>query len=411
MTVIPVTPVDREKLVAVTTNIVIDFTGSPASVTVDSTTVYDAGVFLASWTGSLINVPTGGKRLVLTPPAEFGVGQLVEVNVVEVGGTPVSYVFQTGVRKATLTDDVSSPAVVITPAGDYLGYVKSPGTLYVRFLSPLSPEVQMIAASVVDIGYDPTLNKLIVFFVNNGVVYATTADPGDGPNTILPPGEAATPTKAVAYPYDDVKTGVTGGGGEYQTYSSAAFLPVKLAAPVDSVTTNVTGSEGPYGIYSGFPQSVTPIVVGINPRVLRIPRPTTQPEASQIVGFYLFKTSKNYATGRVIDVFIPIAENETYAEYTDPAPTPDAAYAVISVYRNGQTTGLVQSPVGNSDTLLTATGGIGADVVFLGAAGSEGPYGIFSISGTFLPVKLAVPLDTVATNVTGGAGAYYAFSQ
>lgn len=411
MTITPVSPVNREKLVSDSTSITIDFTQPPVLVTVKGVTAYSSGIFQNGWTGSLFNTLTG-KRLALTNASNFILGEGVEVYVEETGGATLTYKFQIGVTQITTTGDAKNPVVAITPLGQYVGYVRENGAMYVRFINPLSPEVQLIQATVVDIGYDPNLNKIVVFFINNDKVYVTTADPGDGPNSILPPGEASTPTKAVAYPYDDVQTNVVGGSGLTQSFGTSTFLPVKTAPPVDSVQTAVVGGSGSLpSVFSGFPRTITPSIISDNPRIIRIHKPSTQPEASTIVGFYVYKTSANYLGGRIISNLIVLPPGEEYVDFIDTAPTPKAFYAVICAYRNGQTSGLIESTIGGLDTSLAGNIVFAFDLYPDSVNGGSGSYGAFAISGTFLPVKVAVPLDFVATNVVGGSGVYQAFGR
>lgn len=376
MTITPVSPIDLEKLVSINTSIVVNLTYMPAQVDVNGVTVFDGTFFQASWTGSILNRLDGGKRLVLTPPAAFAVGQLVVVYVLEVGGASLQYKFQCGTARATSTADANLPSMSNVPGGStYLSYVKDSGAMYVRFTGPLSPEIEMIKATIVDVGYDPTLNKLVVFFVNNGKVFATVADPGDGPNSILPPGEAETPVKAVAFPFES--------------------LPVVSAA----------GAGAPTTPYVGFPRSPAPVVVGGNPRVVRIPRPTDIPESSLIEGFYIYKTSDRYAGGRISE-FIPMPPGAAYAEWQDSTPTYDAVYAAIGVYRNGQTTGTVVAGIGSSD--LSTSFFYGLDVHTLTSEAGAG-LSVTYESANFFPVKQAPPVDLIVLSTGTGAGAYGEF--
>jgi hypothetical protein len=370
----PVTPVDLEKLVTSNTSIIVDLTLAPTEAVVDGVTVFDGALFLASWTGSLINLTGGGKRLVLTPPAAFALAQLVSVTIRETGGAELVYRFQVGIDQVTLSDNNSRPALAPSAGVDnyYLGYIKDTGGMHVRFTNPLSPEIQLITATVVDVGYDPVLNKVVVLFVNNGNVYVTTANPGDGPNSIIPPGEAQTPTKAVAFPYDSLSIGAAGAGTRRNPYV-------------------------------GFPRTLTPVVISLNPRVIRFNRPTDVAENGLCVGFLPFKSSQDYSGGRVLP-FVALPDGAVYADYTDPAPTPRATYSAICVYRQGQSTGLVYSEVGGEDRLPT-----GADVLTMQPAGS-GSQSRFG-SQSFPPLKLAVPLDGLTLGGPSGAGLRQAFGS
>lgn len=414
MPITPVSPVDKEKLVAVDAEIVIDLAYTPIHADINGLTVFDAGSFQAGWTGSLFNNPNGGKRLVLKAPTPFSLGQVVEVFVAETGGAQLLYRFQTGITRVTSDNTNRDPSVSLVPGGvSYLGYVKDSGELYVRFTSPLSPEVKLIQATVVDVGYDPTLNKLVVFFINNGRVYATTADPGDGPNSILPPGEAETPIKVAAFLSDDAPLSSTGSAGTYVSFGTTSLdKPVKQAPPVETALLSTVGSSGTYGVKVGFPQPIAPMVVSDNPRVLRLPRAGTTPESSYAAGFYLYKSNIDYAGGRFFPEFIPLPDGAQYVDYVDLSPTPKATYAVVNVYRNGQTTGTVKSELSSFDAALAASGAFGADVCMPSTLGGGGTYQTFATTSLDKPVKQATPIDGPAyVSTVGGAGTYQTFGR
>lgn len=371
MAITLVTPLDREKLVPVDTSVIIDFTVSPDRVDVNGAQVFNAGVFQASWTGSLINLTGGGKRLALTPPAEFAVGQIINVSVKEVGGAETAFVFQVGVRRITNTNNNTSPTINIASGSTYLGYVRETGELYVRLGDPPGPEVPLLTANVVDVAFDPVLNKIVVLFVNNGKVYITTANPGDGPNSIVPPGEAQTPSKAVGFPFD-------------------------------SVTVNSLSGTGTRSLVSTFPRPIAPVVISIDPRVVRFARPADIPEGSYCVGFIPFKSSVAYSSGRFMP-FVALAPGAPYADMIDPAPTPRATYSAICVYERGQSPGLVYSERSAEDAVPGSSGGpAGADIQLIGGAGQGIRYAL--AKEDFLPLKEAVPPESVAISSLGGYG-------
>lgn len=371
MTITLVSPLDREKLVPVDTGVIIDFTASPDRVEVNGTQVFNAGAFQASWTGSLINLTGGGKRLALTPPAEFTIGQIVNVVINEVGGGVAAFVFQVGVKKITSTNNNTNPTINIASGSTYLGYVRETGELYVRLGDPPGPEVPLLTADVVDVAFDPILNKIVVLFVNNGKVYVTTANPGDGPNSIVPPGEAQTPSKAVGFPFDSVF--------------------------VDSLS-----GSGIRGSVSTFPRAIAPVIVSIDPRVVRFGRPTDVPEDTYCVGFIPYKSSVSYSAGRLMS-FVPLAPGAPYADMIDPAPTPRATYSAICVYERGQSAGLVYSERSAEDAVPGSLSGAGgADIQPVGGGGQGIRYAL--TKEDFLPLKEAVPLESLIVSSLGGYG-------
>ena len=393
MTITPITPIDREKLVPISTSILIDFTGTPTLVLVDTIVVFD-GSFQAGWTGSLLNKPFGGKRLILDPPSDFALGAVVDVDVTEDGTVRLVYVFEAGTTRITSTDDASSPRVVetgVSPAIEpYVAYVREPGDMYLRQDEPLTPEIKVVEGSIVDIGWDPTLGKLIVFFVNNGKIFVTTADPGDGPTSLTQPSALTT-----RY--------LSGGAaaGRQAAFSSADFPPIKILTPIDQYIGGI-GAAGRQGTYTGFPSPVTPAVISISPTIVRFPRPSQESSKSLVLGFIPLKFTKE-AMRRL--AFVPIADGQSHVDFTDPVDTPGARYAAIVVYTRGENNpGLVESPRGGSAAVLTD----GLDI-YLSSGGSSGAVASFT-SEDFPPLKLLLPVDEYI-NTTASSGRSFAFTS
>lgn len=390
MTITPVAPVNREKLVPTSTSIIIDFTGTPTLVDVNSTVVFD-GSFQGGWMGSLINKPGGGKRLVLDPPSDFALGQLVTVDVTENGTENLVYIFETGTTQITTTDDASSPRVVETGTSPsiepYIAYVRRPGETYLRRDNPLTPEIKVVDGEIVDIGWDPTLQKLIVFFVNNGKVFVTTADPGDGPTSLTQPSALV-----------DRYLAKTGSSGKSSDFSSQDFPPLKIVG-LDNYVIGV-GSSGRSSSFSGFPDTITPTVISLSPRIVRFSRPAEPASSTFAVGFIPLKFTKG-AMRRL--PFVPLPEGAAFVDYEDPAENPGARYAALVVYTRGQSAGLIEGPRGGAGSLPLA-----ADVSSL-KSGSSGRSVNFT-SEDFPPLKLAVPLDQYEVKV-GSAGRSFSFTS
>lgn len=112
MTITPVTPVDRERLVPVNTGILVDAVGEGvAQVVVDGLVTWNGSAAQGGWSAVVIPFP-GGSRLVLDPPTQFANGQVVSVVVGGTVTTSLSYLFQCGLEQVTSTDDARSPATV-----------------------------------------------------------------------------------------------------------------------------------------------------------------------------------------------------------------------------------------------------------------------------------------------------------
>lgn len=431
MTITPVSPINKEKLVSVDTSILVNLTAPPTHVDVNGLTIFDGAFFQNGWTGSLLNLAVG-KRLVLTPPAPFSQNQVIEVYIQETGGDELIYRFETGTTQVTVSSDLNDPTLVVLPDGDvYLGYLKNSQEMYIRFTDPLSAEVKLIEAKAIDIGYDPTLNKIVVFFINNEKVYVSTADPGDGPNLILPPAEAQLPNKAFATAFDNTVLSASASASEEykQLTTTTVGVPVKVfVTPGDATVLSAAASSGEMSNSSSFPQTSSPVVISLDPRIIRIPRPSSYPESSMIVGFYLYKGSLDYTGGRFLPEFIPLPNGTAYVDYTDPAATPRATYSVLGVYRSAyssydgggtagtgsgaETTGFSASDAaGVPDSQNAYAIGFDQSLLYALAGASEQETSVTTIT-IGAPLKVVVPLDSTSVlNVMPGSSEDYVFGR
>jgi hypothetical protein len=255
----------------------------------------------------------------------------------------------------------------------YAGYVRDPGSLHLRQTDPLTPEIKAVDGEIVDIGYDPNLDKLIVFFVNNGKVFVTAADPGDGPTTLTQPSALHTNVAMNQ-----------AGAGKTHSFTSADFPPLKFAAPLEPYKVQDV-SSGRHGFVTGDPRTVTPVIISLDPAIIRLAKPTEQSGNRDAAGFIPLKFTKEAARRLP---FVPLPEGDNIVDFQDPVATPGARYACLVVYRQGPgSTGLVTGPRGPG-----ATRPFAADV-HTAHGGSSGRLYTFT-SADFPPLKLAIPLDT-----------------
>lgn len=269
----------------------------------------------------------------------------------------------------------------------YVAYVKDPGELYLRRDEPLTPEVKVVDGEIVDIGYDPKLDKFIVFFVNNDRVFVTSADPGDGPTSLTQPSALTTNVRLSAGPNQ----------GGSQSLTTEDFPPIKLALPLDSSLLS-GGAGGQVGSWQGDFVAVTPSIINLEPSVIRMARPAQEASGSLAIGFIPLKFTAEVTAVRRLP-FVPLPEGAGFADYEDPAPTPGARYACIVVYRRGA--GQFEGPRGGGAERPTA-----ADVALLSGGSSGATHSL--TTEDFPPLKLALPLDNIDTS-GGSQGRSFSF--
>lgn len=373
-----VTPIDRERLVPVTTAIIIDFMATTvASVTVNSVQVHNGASALAGWMALLITRP-GGVRLVLDPPTSFGVGDVVLVNALAADESEVSFIFQVGLRQITSTDDASVPRVTETSDDPWVVYSRVPGNIYARKDDPLTSEVLVVPGDEVDIGYNEVEDEIEIMYVQNGKVFLVTGDPSDVPSTLAQPSILKS----------NFKTGDTG-DGVTQVFASVTFPPIKYATPSEFFITGDTGDSNNHRFQSP-PNSpiAVPLVSDIAVVVV------TPPQSSLINEVVLYKINTgasvvlaSFPYSTELQIFFDSAyvagdRYYTQAKYGDPGASEMKRLAP------------------RSDDLAGAPG----DVVLVGATGDNEAQ-VFS-QETFAPLKRAVPPEVLITGDTSHSGDY-----
>jgi hypothetical protein len=274
----------------------------------------------------------------------------------------------------------------------YVGYVKEPGKLFLRQSEPLTPEIPIVDGEIVDIGYDPTLDKFIVFFVNNGAVFVTSADPGDGPTTLSQPSTLVS----------NISAGGSTGKGHTQSFTSADFPPLKVSVPLDTIFGGGHTGKGHTQASLGDPRAVTPVIISLDPRIIRMSRPGGQSSKRDAVGFIPLKFTKE-AMRRL--PFVPLPPGVDIVDFQDPATNLDARYACLVVYERGPDgKGLYVGPRGGGAGLATA-----ADIQKSHGA-SVGRSQTYSFAN-FPPLKLALPLDTIVAGGQNYGGKSFSFTS
>jgi len=360
-------PVAGEQLVSTGENLAIDFRDSgedPTTITVNGTLVYDASlvpVFRNSWTGSYID-DAEGQRIILIPPTPLTIDTKYTV-VVNTATATKTYAFRVGSQQITTSNDAEMPRITeATASAVWIGYIRN-GRLYLRKGDPLTSPVEVIPTGQFEQGYDPTLGKYILYWVDRGKIYYATADPGDAPEALVQPNDANA----------EVRMGL---GSD-----KAAFL----------------------GDHEEVLQA--PHVRGAPPDAdldVDIYRPTGDPEAAQVVGFVIYK----FTAGTFQKIAeVPIASGETIATFTDTTFTPGAEYAAVPIYSVGgrRVEGPMSPRVAPPDYSGLIKIGIGSDV------GPSVPSSQYVKSQSYPPQAYFFP-DTVRLSLGSDSGARFTYT-
>lgn len=231
MAIIPVTPVDREKLVPVTTAVIIDFDGtSPSEVRANGVVIFDGVTGVGGWISSKVTKP-GGTRLVLDFVAGFDVGDVVRIQASSSDGESLVYVFQVSLRQLTTTDDTSVPRITETSSRPWIAYSREPGNIYARKDSPVSAEILLVPGDKVDVGFNEETDEIEILYVQNGKVFITTGDKDEDPSTLAVPSVLKDPIL-----FGDL------GSNPVTDIVMETFTPVKRAA-TDNLNFGTIGSQ------------------------------------------------------------------------------------------------------------------------------------------------------------------------
>lgn len=354
-------PVHGEKLVSTGESLAIDFRDpgeDPLLITVNGTVVYDDSLspkFRNSWTGSYID-DAEGQRIVLIPPAPLTIHTNYTV-VVNTAAATKTYTFRVGSQQITTSNDAESPKITeATAAALWIGYVRN-GRLYLRKGNPLTGAVEVIETGQFEHGYDPTLGKYILYWVDRGKIYYATADPTDTPETLVPPNDANS----------EVRIGLGSDKIPFLgDHDEVLLAPHVRGAPPDA--------DLDVDIY----------------------RPTGDPEATQVVGFIVYK----FIAGTFQKIAeIPIAAGETLATFTDPTLTPGAEYSAAPIYSVGgrRVEGPMSPRVAPPDYSGLVKLGLGSDI------GPSVPSSQYVKSQSYPPLSLFFP-DTVRLGLGSDSG-------
>jgi hypothetical protein len=341
----PVYPEDTENLVSTGENIAIGFEfEDPLTATVDGVLAYDDSLvpkFRNGWGGFYLDDATG-KRLILEPPADFALNSNIPVNVTTASYVK-NYVFRVATEQVTSTGDALQPKILDADATNiWIGYLRG-GNLILRKGNPLTPETTVIPASQWDQGYDPDLGKYVLYWVDNGRVFFSTADPGDSPVGLPQPSTAnASVTMGLA--------------GSERIKTLERFISATMPEPV----------------FKTRPPTAT----------LSITHPSPDNDADKLTGFNLYSTW--HGTDNLL-IFIPDSAEDPF-DYSLPASlhSDSSVFFIRPVYDRA---GVIFE--GDPSPLFTYPEI--AEQIAVAFAGSERLYNLES--ETFLPLKFFTPND------------------
>jgi len=340
--IVPVSPIADQTIAATNMSILIDFQNNPYLVRINNVLAYESGSgFLNGYTGDIITW-TDGKRIVLNPPAAFTRDSTVPVHAEDDTVNELDYTFVATIDQMTDTDDASHPDIIdIDGTNIFVGYEKRDPTsaeigaisINMRKHDPNTSEVEVITGSFVGFGTNPVSGKLITFININNVIYATEALASDLPATLSPVSDLL----------DYVA--IAPGSGKYKVLTKQQFYSRKFIYTDDVPLTPGAGVY--YSILKTPYESAnpTPDIIGTDPVVLRIPRPTSEPEQSAIQGFYVARVYLPTNTISGGYDYIALPEGESFVDWSDSGKPYDMGYIIICVYQfNDDQVELINGP-------------------------------------------------------------------
>lgn len=401
--IVLVTPTDQEALVHDTTSLIIDSYEEPTTVTVDGTTVYNssqAPSFLQSWTGELKSI-VGGYRLILDPPQNFSLGDVPSI-VYNTASYTLSYRAAIGTEALTSTNDADVPRIIdIDGTNILVGYARDTGYIYLRKVDPLTSETQLVVGRYFAVGHNPYTNKAAVVFNINGSLYLTEANPSDLPSTIVDPTilkeEIEPISPGTSYPLEIEE--VIQGTKFRQAYFTR-YAPIKTAS-LDDINVYDLGDKGSLAKYQGINEvQDAPFFISSEPPILRIPIPSSDPERSAIVGYYIVRYFLGASTYGRLD-FVTVPSGDLYVDFNETYVPSDIVYRVIPVYRfiDSQVP-LERGPMSPWEDIPDV---LGADILDTDSLGASSYKGNWEYSVRYGVIKELVD-ENIYGNQLGGSG-------
>ncbi len=326
----PISPVHDQKIAATNASIIIDFDNNPKLVRINNILAYDnISGFQNFYTGNIITYDSK-KRIILNPPSSFIRDATIPVHAEDDNINELDYYFTSSIDQMTTSDDASYPDIIdIDGTNVFVGYEKRDPTssaigaisINMRKHDPNTAEVEVITGRFIGYGVNPVSGKLITFININDVIYATEALASDLPVTLTSVSDLRD--------YLAISPGV----GLKGPTSKTQFYVRKLTKTDTIRTTPGAGNwyesfKTPYASANPVPQ-----IISIDPIILRIPYPTSEPEQSAIQGYYVARVYLPTNTISGGFHFVAFPEGATFVDWADEGKPFDVGYIVIGVYK------------------------------------------------------------------------------
>lgn len=357
--IVPVSPTADQIISATNASILIDFENNPDIVRINGILAYDSGSgFLNGYSGSIITW-VDGKRIILNPPSSFTRDSTVTVHCEDDDVNQLDYSFIASMDQMTFTDDASNPDIIdLDGTNVFVVYEKRDPTraglnnivINMRKHDPNTSEVEVITGTIAGFGRNPVSGKLLMFFNVNGVIYATEADASDVPVTLTDV------TDLIDFDPVSIGEGLREDRTKIQYYAIQKYLQDTMKTKIGQGA-RIENERTPYASHMADPE-----LLAADPVTLRIPRPSTEPEASAIYGYYVARIYRPYYTISGGLHFITIPEGEAWVDWTDDGRPLGVGYVVFPVYIFnieqviGPPTAFIEIPITFAGDILKTTG-------------------------------------------------------
>lgn len=326
----PISPVHDQKIAATNASIIIDFDNNPKLVRINNVLAYDnISGFQNFYTGSIITYDSK-KRIILNPPSAFARESIIPVHAEDDNINELDYYFISSIDQMTTSDDASYPDIIdIDGTNIFVGYEKRDPTssaigsisINMRKHDPNTAEVEVITGRFVGYGVNPVSGKLITFININDIIYATEALATDLPVTLTDV------SGLIDYLAISPGIGLNGPIDKTQFYS-------RKSTKTDTIRTT-PGAGSWHELFKTPYKSANPVpqIISVDPIILRIPKPISEPEQSAIQGYYI---ARIYLPTNTISGgfhFIAFPEDESFVDWEDEGKPYGVGYIIIGVYK------------------------------------------------------------------------------
>ncbi|HEC72003.1 MAG: hypothetical protein ACTSW7_01225 [Candidatus Thorarchaeota archaeon] len=353
----PISPVADQTIGATNMSIIIDFDNNPALVRVNSILAWDdISGFQNFFTGGVISYDSK-KRIYLDTPSNFTRDAVVPVHAEDDSVNELDYSFIAAIDQMTTTDDASHPDIIdIDGTNVFVGYEKRDPTssafgaitINMRKHDPNTSEVEVISGRLVGYGTNPVSGKLIMFININDIIYATEALASDLPVTLT--------DVSGLNDYAPVTPGVgLKGPVEITQFYSVKSTETDIIRTTPGVGRKYEFDKTPYKSANPVPE-----IISVDPIILRIPPPISEPELSAIKGYYVARVYLPTNTISGGFHYIAFPEGASFVDWEDEGKPFGVGYIIIGVYQFDEEHQEIEGP--RSDVLVVPPF-LGADLI------------------------------------------------